>query len=170
MKIEVSLHNAVRFETDENTALHVHTEHVDPNEPLWVRPKTGPSLFLKRNSLNDKYPRADAPTPYGFGRSEITGFQFHVEDFENYATTVDSENPTLLQWFIGTILPYILIFGVFIFILLQMQGGGSRVMQFGKAKAKQVSRDMPKVTFKDLARLMVEADLEAEGRHPTRSR
>jgi len=63
----------------------------------------------------------------------------------------DSENPTLLQWFIGTILPYILIFGIFIFILMQLQGGGSRVMQFGKAKAKQVSRDMPKVTFSDVA-------------------
>ncbi len=63
----------------------------------------------------------------------------------------DSENPTLLQWFLGTILPYVLIFGVFIFILLQLQGGGNRVMSFGKAKAKQISRDMPKVTFKDVA-------------------
>jgi cell division protease FtsH len=62
-----------------------------------------------------------------------------------------SENPTLFEWFIGTILPYILIFGVFIFILMQLQGGGNRVMAFGKAKAKQVSRDMPKVTFKDVA-------------------
>jgi cell division protease FtsH len=40
---------------------------------------------------------------------------------------------------------------VFIFILMQLQGGGNRVMAFGKAKAKQVSRDMPKVTFKDVA-------------------
>ena len=63
----------------------------------------------------------------------------------------DSENPTLLQWFLGTILPYILIFGVFIFILMQLQGGGNRVMSFGKAKAKQVTRDMPKVTFSDVA-------------------
>ena len=67
--------------------------------------------------------------------------------------TVDSEaeNPTLLQWFLGTILPYLLIFGVFIFILMQLQGGGNRVMSFGKARAKQVSRDMPKVTFGDVA-------------------
>ncbi|MFH1104978.1 MAG: ATP-dependent zinc metalloprotease FtsH [Actinomycetota bacterium] len=67
--------------------------------------------------------------------------------------TVDSEseNPSLLQWFLGTILPYLLIFGVFIFILMQLQGGGNRVMQFGKARAKQVSRDMPKVTFGDVA-------------------
>ncbi len=63
----------------------------------------------------------------------------------------DSENPTLLQWFLGTILPYILIFGVFIFIIMRLQGGGNRVMSFGKAKAKQVSRDMPKVTFQDVA-------------------
>jgi len=62
-----------------------------------------------------------------------------------------SENPSLFEWFLGTILPYILIFGVFIFILMQLQGGGNRVMAFGKAKAKQVSRDMPKVTFKDVA-------------------
>jgi len=63
----------------------------------------------------------------------------------------DSENPTLLQWFLGTILPYILIFGVFIFILMRLQGGGNRIMSFGKAKAKQVTRDMPKVTFMDVA-------------------
>jgi cell division protease FtsH len=62
----------------------------------------------------------------------------------------DIEAPTLLQLLFG-ILPYLLIFGVFIFVMLQMQGGGSRVMQFGRAKAKQVSRDTPKVTFKDVA-------------------
>jgi cell division protease FtsH len=65
--------------------------------------------------------------------------------------TVNAENPSALQWFFGTIFPYLLIFGVFIFFLSQMQGGGNRVMQFGKAKAKQVSKDAPKVTFKDVA-------------------
>jgi cell division protease FtsH len=64
---------------------------------------------------------------------------------------VDAENPGIMQWFLGTILPYILIFGVFIFILMQMQGGGNRVMAFGRSKAKQVTRDQPKVTFKDVA-------------------
>ncbi len=65
--------------------------------------------------------------------------------------TVDAENPSALQWFFGTIFPYLLIFGIFIFFLTRMQGGGNRVMQFGKAKAKQVSKDAPKVTFKDVA-------------------
>ncbi len=65
--------------------------------------------------------------------------------------TSDSETPSLFQVFLTSILPYVLIFGIFIFILLQLQGGGNRVMQFGKSKAKQVTRDMPKVTFKDVA-------------------
>jgi cell division protease FtsH len=49
------------------------------------------------------------------------------------------------------LLPIVLIVGLFLFIINQMQGGGSRVMQFGKAKAKQVNKDQPKVTFADVA-------------------
>jgi len=63
----------------------------------------------------------------------------------------DPENPSALQWFLTTLFPYILLFGIFIFIMMQLQGGGNRVMQFGKAKAKQVSKDQPKVTFSDVA-------------------
>ena len=47
--------------------------------------------------------------------------------------------------------PILLLFGGFIFILNTMQGGGSKVMQFGKAKARTVSKDQPKVTFADVA-------------------
>jgi len=64
---------------------------------------------------------------------------------------VDAENPTLFEWFLTAILPYLLIFGLFIFIIMQMQGGGNKVMQFGKSKAKQVSKDTPKVMFTDVA-------------------
>jgi cell division protease FtsH len=48
-------------------------------------------------------------------------------------------------------LPILLLFAGFLFILNTMQGGGSRVMQFGKAKARTVSKDQPKVTFADVA-------------------
>ncbi len=50
-----------------------------------------------------------------------------------------------------SLLPWILILGFMFFIIMQAQGGGSRIMQFGKAKAKQVTKDQPKVTFKDVA-------------------
>ena len=49
------------------------------------------------------------------------------------------------------ILPILLLVGIFFFFINAMQGGGSRVMQFGKAKARQVSKDQPKVTFSDVA-------------------
>jgi cell division protease FtsH len=65
--------------------------------------------------------------------------------------TPDSENPSAIMQFLLGIFPYILLFGIFIFIMMQLQGGGNRVMQFGKAKAKQVTKDQPKVTFKDVA-------------------
>ena len=63
---------------------------------------------------------------------------------------VDREGTTIVELLIG-LLPWILIFGFMIFVIMQAQGGGSRVMQFGKAKAKQVSKDQPKVTFDDVA-------------------
>ncbi len=40
---------------------------------------------------------------------------------------------------------------VFIFLLNQMQGGGSRVMNFGKSRAKMMTKDTPKTTFADVA-------------------
>ncbi len=50
-----------------------------------------------------------------------------------------------------TLLPILLLVGLFWFMLSQMQGGGSRVLNFGKSKAKLVSKDTPQVTFADVA-------------------
>jgi cell division protease FtsH len=47
--------------------------------------------------------------------------------------------------------PILLLVAVFLYFINNMQGGGNRVMQFGKARAKVVSRDQPKVTFADVA-------------------
>ncbi len=66
-------------------------------------------------------------------------------------TVTDNQEPSMLQWFLGNVFPYLLLFGLFIFIMFQLQGGGNRVMQFGKSKAKQVTKDTPKVTFDDVA-------------------
>src|SRR3984885_12202441 len=54
---------------------------------------------------------------------------------------------TLLETFI----PYVLFALFFFFLLTQMQGGGSRVMNFGKSKAKLITKDTPKTTFADVA-------------------
>src|SRR6202012_3750598 len=50
-----------------------------------------------------------------------------------------------------TFVPYLLIALFFFFLLSQMQGGGSRVMNFGKSRAKLMTKDTPKTTFADVA-------------------
>ena len=64
-------------------------------------------------------------------------------------TEVDAEQSSFWLSLVLQLLPILLIVGVFLFFLNSMQGGGSRIMQFGKSKAKQVSKDQPKVTFAD---------------------
>ncbi|MBK5097785.1 MAG: ATP-dependent zinc metalloprotease FtsH [Gemmatimonadetes bacterium] len=50
-----------------------------------------------------------------------------------------------------SILPWILIIGLWFFFFRQMQAGGSRAFSFGKSKAKLLTGDTPKVTFADVA-------------------
>ncbi|MFC0190393.1 ATP-dependent zinc metalloprotease FtsH [Fictibacillus aquaticus] len=53
--------------------------------------------------------------------------------------------------FFTSIIPFVIIFILFFFLLNQAQGGGSRVMNFGKSKAKLYNEEKKKVTFKDVA-------------------
>ncbi len=59
--------------------------------------------------------------------------------------------PSLLGSILATLLPFALIILLFIFLMNNVQGGGKGVMQFGKSKAKMISKDMPKTTFADVA-------------------
>ncbi len=52
---------------------------------------------------------------------------------------------------IVSLLPIVVIVLLLFFFMSQMQGGGSKIMNFGKAKTKAVSKDMPKTTFADVA-------------------
>ncbi len=65
----------------------------------------------------------------------------------------NSEVPQTSWWvsLLSLLLPFIIILGLFWFLMTRMQGGGSRVMQFGKSKAKLVSKETPQVTFADVA-------------------
>jgi cell division protease FtsH len=68
---------------------------------------------------------------------------------DGYNVQVPSGNTVIGVIF--SFLPYILIILIFFFLLNQMQGGGSRVMNFGKSKAKLITKDTPKTTFADVA-------------------
>ncbi len=52
---------------------------------------------------------------------------------------------------LGFLLPIILIGALFWFLMSSMSGGGNRIMQFGKSKAKLVTKETPTVTFDDVA-------------------
>ena len=68
---------------------------------------------------------------------------------QGYNVVVPTGN-SVLGLIIG-VLPYVLIILFFFFLMNQMQGGGSRVMNFGKSKAKLITKDTPKTTFADVA-------------------
>ncbi len=76
----------------------------------------------------------------------VTALEDKVKNVE-----VDPQTSSNLMAIILQFLPVLLLFGLILFFMQQMQGGGNRVMSFGKSKARQISKDMPKVTFEDVA-------------------
>ncbi len=62
-----------------------------------------------------------------------------------------AEEPSGWVRFFTSIIPFVIIFILFFFLLNQAQGGGGKVMNFGKSKAKLFSEDKKKVRFKDVA-------------------
>ncbi len=66
-------------------------------------------------------------------------------------TKIEGTGGSSLFSILTYILPFILFFGFWFFLVNQMQGGGSRVMSFGKSRAKRMSVDAPKITFRDVA-------------------
>jgi cell division protease FtsH len=64
---------------------------------------------------------------------------------------VESEKSSALLSLLTYIIPFVLFFGFWIFLMNQVQGGGSKVMSFGKSRAKRLSADSPKITFRDVA-------------------
>jgi cell division protease FtsH len=70
---------------------------------------------------------------------------------KNVTTKVEGTGGSSFLSILTYILPFLLFFGFWIFLMNQMQGGGSRVMSFGKSRAKRMSVDAPKITFRDVA-------------------
>lgn len=81
-------------------------------------------------------------------------FDKFLDYLEQIGITVSFEpapgDPIWLTFF-TTLIPFLLIFILFFFLMSQAQGGGNKVMNFGKSKAKLVQEDKKKVTFKDVA-------------------
>jgi len=64
---------------------------------------------------------------------------------------VESEKSSELLSLLIDIVPVLLFLGFWLFLMNQVQGGGNKVMSFGKSRAKRMSADSPKITFRDVA-------------------
>jgi cell division protease FtsH len=88
----------------------------------------------------------------------ITYAPMHSEEFiatVNQAgvrtTWIEAKGDPIWLTFFTTLIPFLLIFILFFFLMSQAQGGGNKVMNFGKSKAKMYNEEKKKVTFKDVA-------------------
>src|SRR6202167_5805540 len=111
---------------------------IDSSQPIKITPKSAPPLEASwvgnqgqtlANLLQQQYQKHNLPQGY----------------------TVQAPKGSSIFDVIFDWLPFIIIILFFLFIMNQMQGGGSRVMNFGKSKAKLITKDTPKTTFADVA-------------------
>ena len=75
------------------------------------------------------------------------------EKLQNENVPYDSKGKGSSWWsnLLISLLPFALLIGFWIFLMNQVQGGGSKVMSFGKSRAKRMTPDSPKIGFKDVA-------------------
>ncbi|NUS03209.1 MAG: ATP-dependent zinc metalloprotease FtsH, partial [Nonomuraea sp.] len=110
-------------------------------DPVVVRPGDAPAKLIQANWVS------------GYGAKLTDELQAQVDadksKSKSFTTEVPSEN--FLISILVSFLPIVIIVLIFLFIMNQMQGGGSRVMNFGKSKAKLITKDTPKTTFADVA-------------------
>ena len=77
-----------------------------------------------------------------------------LKTLQDKKVDIRAERPAEAPWWstmFTSLLPIILLVGVWFFIMQQTQGGGGRVMSFGKSRARMTASDKMKVTFQDVA-------------------
>jgi cell division protease FtsH len=122
------------------------TEEIPRGEVKSVEFKNkGKALAVELNSKGNK-------EQYEIGFVEQASPQL-IAQLEKYNVSfnVEAEKSSALLSILITVLPFVLFLGFWIFLMNQVQGGGSKVMSFGKSRAKRLSADSPKITFRDVA-------------------
>jgi len=110
---------------------------------------------LGDNSLKYSVTKSDGSqtVTIGIPSTSLMDQAISAAEANNPNVVVDGTPTSGSPWWsiLVTILPFVLFFAFWIFLMNQMQGGGSKVMSFGKSRAKRMSVDSPKITFKDVA-------------------
>jgi cell division protease FtsH len=90
------------------------------------------------------------PKEFEYPYTQLTDVASQLNE-ANIPFEVDPPNNGFWFTLIGTLAPILLIILFFILFMSSMQGGGNRVMSFGKSRARRMTKDQPKVTFADVA-------------------
>ncbi|MFD5213662.1 ATP-dependent zinc metalloprotease FtsH [Microbacterium sp. NPDC058345] len=120
----------------------------------------GTSVTKVINTDGDQ--RVDMTLSKPYEGAESVQFYYVQARAEQVVQAIDASEPkdqfndvvpraTWFDGFLSLLLPLVLLGLLFWWLLSSMQGGGSKVMQFGKSKAKLVSKETPTVTFADVA-------------------
>ncbi|NIL77470.1 ATP-dependent zinc metalloprotease FtsH [Rhodococcus sp. B10] len=121
---------------------NVDTAQIDDREQqIRLDLKNGNDATEGETQILAKYPDSASQTIFD---------KVNQDGLQSFNTVVSQDS-----WFSSLLLfllPMIVLLGLFVFVMSRMQGGGrGGVMGFGKSKAKQLSKDMPKTTFQDVA-------------------
>ncbi|NIK80101.1 cell division protease FtsH [Paenibacillus castaneae] len=73
------------------------------------------------------------------------------EQFGFELANKEMDQPSIWLTFLTSIIPFIIIFVLFFFLMNQAQGGGGKVMNFGKSKARLYDNEKKRITFEDVA-------------------
>ena len=106
------------------------------------------SVVILENSVRGKFTNGREFVSYVVGIGDL------ANEVARKGVKVEVEPPQRTPWWanmLSSLFPTLLMIGVWIFFLYNMQGGGGKVMNFAKSKAKLFLDNRPKVTFKDVA-------------------
>ncbi|MFL5951687.1 MAG: AAA family ATPase, partial [Gaiellaceae bacterium] len=103
-----------------------------------------------KNELNVQYDNGKKTTVHYPSEQVVPDLQKQMHE---HGVLYDSKGTGSSPWWsiLTSLLPFVLLFGFWIFLMNQVQGGGSKVMSFGKSRAKRMTPDSPKIGFKDVA-------------------
>ncbi len=116
-----------------------------------VRDSTLAGTFWANSQAKDSKQKPTAFTSTYVGADTLAVLMGDAKTKFGTTYHVDPAGPSVLITIITSVLPILLLVVVMFFFLNQMQGGNSKIMNFGKAKAKRMTRDQPRITFKDVA-------------------
>lgn len=96
----------------------------------------------KSKNFSTFVPPTDKALDELIGASEVNGVEL---------VTKKMEGDSIWLTFLSSIIPLVIMFILFFFLFNQAQGGGGKVMNFGKSKARLYNEEKKKISFEDVA-------------------